>query len=731
MPVDRPTFSENWYRVSDLKPELRPTVQVYRQFFRGRPWHVVRDPSNNKFFRLDDAAYHFVALLDGTRTVAEVWDVCNDRLGDRAPTQGEAIHTLGQLYASNLLRGDLPPDAEGMFERFRKRRVREVGSYLTNFLFIRIPLIDPDHILNTFVRAVGWVFAWPGMVIWAVMIGIGFYSLTGRFGELLSGRHNVLAHDNLVLLYIGFAIIKAIHEFGHGFACKKFGVEDGSGGEVHTMGIMLLVFAPVPYCDASSSWAFRSKWKRAFVGAAGVYVELFIAAIAAVVWANTDAGTIHALAYNMMFVAGVSTVLFNLNPLLRFDGYYILSDLLEIPNLHQRSKEYVYYLVKRYVYGVRRPYNPVHTIGESVWMPIFCVASFIYRVIICVGIIFFIANQLFTLGLLMAVSAVVVWVVIPIGKFIRYLATSPELIRTRSRAVLSTAGAVAAVVLFIGAVPFSDHGRAQGVVEPEQIVPVHLEAPARIEQVLPTGTQVSVGGAPIVVADNEDLRAQYEELLIQAEITRARYRGSLGRDPANARIYNQHLNSLNEQLAHIREQLDSLTVLPPFDGVWVSPQANRLNGAYVNPADELGVIASDDQLILRVVTDQWIGPRVIQEFGEDRDLKVELRVRGKPRTKLTGVIREAHPAGLMNLPSRALGYSAGGAMEVAMDDPEGRRAADPFFEFVIIPQPEPGADTLPLKAGQRVAVRFTLQDKPLALQWWLSIRQLIQLRLNI
>ncbi len=136
---------------------------------------------------------------------------------------------------------------------------------------------------------------------------------------------------NLVLLYLGLIFIKTVHEFGHAIFCRKY------GGEVHVMGVMLMIFTPMPYVDATSSWSFRERYKRVLVGAAGMIVELFVAALATFVWAKTAPGTLHSLAYNMMFVASVSTLIFNINPLLRFDGYYILSDLIEIPNLNQRA----------------------------------------------------------------------------------------------------------------------------------------------------------------------------------------------------------------------------------------------------------------------------------------------------------------------------------------------------------------------------------------------------------
>jgi len=354
MPVDRPTFSESWYRVAGLKPRLRSTVQVHRRYFRGQPTFVIEDPTSNQFFKCNASAYAFIGMLDGRRTVGEIWRICNEELGDWAPTQQEVVQLLGQLYAGNLIHAEMPPDAEGLFRRYRKRRMREVQGFLTNLLFIKIPLIDPDRFLERWVGVVGWLYSWIGLILWVGLLAVGFYSLAGRWSDLFSQANGVLDPGNLPLLYLAAIIAKVFHEFSHAFACKRFGKIGGTGGEVHVMGVMFLVFMPLPYVDASSAWAFRSKWHRTVVGMAGMMMELAIAAIAAVVWANTGQGqTVHAVAYNIMFLASVTTVLFNGNPLLRFDGYYILSDLIEAPNLHQRCRQYLYYLVRRYIYGVR------------------------------------------------------------------------------------------------------------------------------------------------------------------------------------------------------------------------------------------------------------------------------------------------------------------------------------------------------------------------------------------
>lgn len=731
MAVDRPTFSESWYRVTAMRPRLRSTVQTYRQHYRGQMWHVLRDPSNNQFFRLNDAAYHFVGLLDGQRMVQDAWEICNRDLGDDAPTQVEVVQLLGQLYTSNLLAAELPADAAGMFDRYKKRVRREVGGYFKNLLFIRVPLIDPDVFLDRWVRVFGLAFTKIGFVAWIILIGIGFWSLSGQAANLTRQAGQVLDPDNLIFLYLSFAFIKVFHEFGHGFACKKFGRDTQSGGEVHTMGIMFLVFMPVPYVDASSSWALRSKWQRITIAAAGIYIELAVAAIAAVVWSRTSEGTaIHAMAHNMMLIASVSTLVFNGNPLLRFDAYYMLSDALEIPNLAQRSKEYIYYLVKRYAYKVERARTPAHTEGERYWLVSYGVASSIYRVFISVRILLFVADKLFFVGALLAISALFAWVIMPLGKWMNYLATSPDLMRSRSRAVGLTGGAFVVFFVGIGLIPVDEHDRAEAVVEPQQMAIVFMREDGFIQSTLASDTHVEPGDHPLVVATNPALEAERDQKVAELAWFEAQQREALANeDTAIVQVLNNAIQYQKYDLKDIEERIATLNLRAPIVGQWIAPNIEYMQGAFLRRGDQVdkaGLVADLDSLFIRAVADQELGPRIKTEVGEDS--VVEIRVKGRPDLMFYGKIRAVNPAGQERLPSQALGYAVGGTVQTAMDDPEGTRTAEQFFEVHIDRLEDDEGRVPPLFSGQRVMVRFKLPSRPLAAQWWHQIRQLVQRR---
>lgn len=731
MPVDRPTFSESWYRVAGLRPRLRSTVQIHRQYFRGQMWHVVQDPTNNQFFRLNESAHHFVALLDGERSVTEVWQICNEQLGDSAATQGEAIQLLGQLYTANLLQAELPPDAEGLFNRYRKRIKREVQGYLTNLLFVRIPLFDPDHFLDRWVDIFGKIFSWYGLAVWLVLVGTGLYFVAGRVGDLASQAGGILDPANLPYLYLSLILVKICHEFGHSFACKKFGLADGSGGEVHVMGIMFLVFMPLPYMDASSSWAFRNKWSRTAVTSAGMFVELAIAAVAAMVWAKTG----NAIAYNVMFIASVSTLLFNGNPLLRFDGYYILSDWLEIANLGPRSRQYIYYLVKRYAWGVKRAQNPAHTPGEKFWLPAYSIASTAYRVFIVTAILLFVAGKLFIVGVILALAAVVAWAFVPLGKFLRYLGTSGELARVRLRAVVSTLAVLAGIVVSIGLIPAADRSRVEGVVEPSRLAIVHMEADGFVTDVMSSEQKVSPEGPPLLRAKNRDLETQLEQLEARREQLRAQKRLAQTREVAGAQILSKQIEALEEQIQRVEDQLQSLELHSPLEseGIWIAPNIERFKGAFLRRGDRVGLVASLDDLFIRATAEQEVAARLIDEAKGEYGT-VEIRVKGRPDIELRGTIKKILPAGQERLPSAALGYAVGGSMATEPGDEKGIKTAERFFEIHIEPIVSEGAEhkeSVRLFSGQRVIVRFETPPKPLMAQWWRSLLQMLQRRFNI
>lgn len=737
MPIDRPTFHESWYRVSTLRPRLRSTVQSDRQHYRGRRWIVLRDPVTNKFYRLDEDNYKMVGLLDGRRTVDEAWKLVSEQLGHDAPTQGEIIQLLGQLYTNNLVEADLPADAAGMFDRYKKRKQREVRGYLASILFARIPLFDPDRILERVTPLLGWLFGPIGLALWLGLIGYSLFELAGSgradmivaqaLGDAASGMDGVLSPSNLWLLYAAMFGVKLLHELGHGVACKRLGQRRHSGGEVHTVGVMLIAFIPIPYVDASSSWALRSKWQRAFIAAAGMYVELAVAAVALLVWVQTDVhSTLHQLAYNIIFIASVTTLLFNANPLIRFDGYYILSDLIEMPNLAQRSKDFLYYLVKRFIYKVRRPNNPSHGPPEVPVLITYGVLSFFYRIFITVTIVWFVMDTLFFIGAAMAIMAVVGFAVVPLVKLVKYLTTNPELSRTRKRSIAWSVATTAVLLLLVGAVPVPEWKTAPGLVEADNQRELFVQTEGELVYLIPTGARITQVDTVVARSENPELQAERLEIKARLEMLRAQYEQRLaaGENTAAAAVYDQ-IAALRARMNDLDRREANLIVRAPFRGRWSSPQLDGLQGVYTRPGESLGRLVSDDALRIIVLADQNVGPRLRNELPIGSTVRV--RLRGEPDREVAGRITKFIESGRKRLHSPALGLGGGGDMMLDPDDPEAQQTARAYFEVHLEVDPQVAAAG-GYHPGQAVVARFSLPSRPIAAQVYRIVRQLLQNR---
>lgn len=706
-------YSESWYRVADRHAALRPHVSVQRQMFRGERWYVVRDPVNNQFFRLRPAAYAFLARLRLDRTTEEVWQECVDRDPQMAPGQEDVIRLLAQLYQANLLHSDMAADSAQLFERYRQRREREVQSRFLSIMFARIPLLDPDAFLKRCMPVAKWILSPIGGLLWFIVMAGGIKVAIDHAEVLGKTSQKVLAPDNLFLLYLGFAIVKTIHEFGHAFMCRRF------GGEVHTMGIMLMIFTPIPYVDATSAWAFRHRWQRVLVGLGGMIPELFVAAVMTFVWANTGEGTLHSLAYNIMFVASVSTVIFNINPLMRFDGYYILSDLLGIPNLYMRANAQLSYLVERYAFGRKDAESPAHSRREAGWLAVFGIAGHIYRAIVFSVILFFLFGRFLILGVIMAIVCGIAWIVVPVVRFVQYLASSPRLSRVRFRAVAVSAGTVAMVFLALDVVPFPNRFRAPGVLEATEHTIVVNQSPGYIASVLtPPGQQVREGQPLLQLFDGE-LEFELEAARAQLAQAQAEELRALREETADLMPIRSRIEAVSKQLNRIEEQKRQLTVVAPHSGRWIAPDVDRVSGAWLPRGTPLGHLIDQQEFEFSAVVSQ----RDASQLFAGRIRLAEVRLRGEAGNPLEVTSQRIIPAEHTALPSAALGWAGGGEVPVELRDPSGVRASEPFFEVRATLAPEPDVAFVHGRSGK---IRFTLPPEPLLHQWIRKLRQVIQ-----
>lgn len=728
MPPERPTFSPLWSRVRALKPRLRPHVQITRQFYRGRRWHVVHDPTSNNFYRLSPVAHEYVGLLDGTRTVDEVWNISLSNHGDAAPTQQEVVELLGQMYQSNLLNLDVTPETEQLLSRGRERLKKKAIQQAIGLMYFKLRLFNPDPYLRWLEPILRPVLNRWGFLAWAGLLIYTLIALLPRVDDLGPAMQQAIAPANWFWIGVVYVLLKAIHETGHGVICRRF------GGQVPEFGVMLLVLLPSPYVDASAAWALPSKWKRMAVGAGGMMFELFVAAIAAHVWLSTPPGLINQIAFNAMFTASISTVLFNANPLMRFDGYYMLSDLLEVPNMMQRSNKMLLYLCQKYIYRVDQARPPSSQPSELRTLFVFGVLSTAYRIFLFFTITLYVMGQMFALGLVLAVWTAAAWFILPVGKFVHWLATSPQLSEFRPRAVATSVALVLAGLVLLGVVPLPDRRRAEGVVESVTSTGVFFKSDGFVRTAhVRVGDRVKAGD-PIVTAESPDLIARLAEARAQLIEYEANLRRLIATDAAGAQVVRQQIAGHEQLIAAIEDRLDALVVRAPHDGVivqglqGVDPQSAV--GAFARRGTQLCEIVDTDHTRITATVETGKAAPLIELPKEQ--IRVEIRPVSDPGTLLVSRDVTVLPAGQREIPHPALGFQGGGQIETSAEDRTGTATKHPLFRVRIVDVTAADSTEKWLGTpGQRVTLRFSLPSKPLLHQWTDRVQKLIQGRVDL
>jgi len=710
-------LSDNWYRVAALRPQLLPQVRITRQRFRGRAWYVLQDRSSGRTHRFTPATYALIDGMDGTRSVDKLWNDLAESLGDHAPTQDDVIRLLYQLHAADVLQIDALPDLGEAMERRRKQIRSKWMQSIGNPMALRFALWDPQRFLDTTWPWVRWLFGPLGLLLWLVVVAAAALQALQHWGELTENiADRVLAMENLLLLWISYPLVKFLHEMGHAYALKR------GDGEVHEMGLMFLVFAPVPYVDASASAAFRSKWQRIGVSSAGILVELFLAALAMFVWLAVEPGATRAIAFNVMLIGGVSTILFNANPLLRFDGYYMLADYLEIPNLAQRSNKYLAYLIKRYIYGAEHADSPGYQRGERGWMLFYAPVSWCYRLTVMLGIALFVAAEYFFFGVILALWSVSLMLVVPATKGVLFVLRNAELDRHRRRALASTFGTLAAMILFAAVVPLPHWSNSEGIVWVSPNAEVRAGSSGFAVQMLAQPGSTVRAGEPLLQLDDIDLRAERDSLRARVEQLRVQYAMQRYDDRLQSELTRQELEAEQSALARVEHRIGELLVLAGRDGTWMVPNASDADGKYHAQGALLGYVVSGALDTVRVVVAQ-----------EDIDLvrqdtrAVAVKLVDRPRETIRAAVTREVPGGSDELPGKALTLDGGGRFATDPRDPGGLKTLVRTFQFDLLLETTAGD----LAFGTRAHVRFEHSPAPLGAQVYRRLRQLLLSRLGV
>ena len=457
----------------------RPDLSARKQYYLGKACWVVKDPVGLHYFRFQEEEYAILEMLDGRTSLDEIKERFEEEFPPQKITLEELHQFIGMLHRSGLILTGVPGQGDELLKRRWQRLKQQALAAVSNILCIRLRGFDPERFLNWLYLKIRWFFS-PTFFAFAILLMLSAVSLIAVefnvFRSKLPEFHQFFNPYNGMWLAVTLGLSKVLHEFGHGLSCKHF------GGECHEMGVMVLVLTPCLYCNVSDSWMLPSKWHRAAIGAAGMYVEGILASICTWVWWYTSPGLLNNLCLNVMFISSVSTLIFNGNPLLRYDGYYILADVMEIPNLRQKATQILSRKMTDWFLGIEQPEDPFLPQRNQVFFAAYSIASAIYRWVVVLSILVFLYKiwepyRLEIIGSilgLMSLYGLLVYPLYQVGKFF-YVPGRLDKVK-KPRMYASIAGAVALLAVFFF-VPFPHSLICTLEIQARDAAPIYVQQP--------------------------------------------------------------------------------------------------------------------------------------------------------------------------------------------------------------------------------------------------------------
>lgn len=700
---------------------MRADLQTETMTFRGRPYWAVKDPISLRYHRLREEQYYLLRKLNGTRTLEALQQMLQQQFPHTHWGLTELQSLISDLHEKRLVVSQRSGQSEGLENQRKKTRRQKVMSGLMSFLFIRLPGVYPEPFLRATYPLIRWMFHPLSVAFVFLSVLAAMSLLTIQFDAVLRQMpefQQFFAWPNLLYLMITMAVIKVFHELGHGYTCHHFGAES------HSIGLMLLVFSPTLYCDVSDSWMLRSKWQRILIAAAGIYVEIFLSAVALFTWWYTETGLLHHLALNVFFVTTVSTVIFNMNPLMRFDGYYVLSDLLEIPNLQQRASQATLNAVGWNCFGIEPRPDPFEPDRGKGWVILFAVASSVYRCFVMVGIGIFLYSVLKpyrveVLGIMLSTFSVSMMVGQFIYQVIRMVRAPRSKPLSRKRMAV-TAAILVVVLLAVLRIPIPVYIQAAVMIQPHDVQHVYTKTPGTLDEIgVRSGDRVQRDQV-LARLSNPQLEDELRQVELQISVEIQNERNALAlSDPAEKQLAKKALATSQAQLQELQQQRSRLVLKAPTDGVIVSaegqprqehssdehtlttwygdPLKDRNLGALLQPNTHLCSIAPDDQLEAVLYIDQ--SDRNDLQLGE----RIRLKFDHLPDQIYTGEITELSTQAVGYVPS-SLSNKTGGPLPTVTDKDGRERLTSLAWKATVILDRDTGLFVSGLRGRARVVI---------------------------
>ncbi|MBI2522385.1 MAG: HlyD family efflux transporter periplasmic adaptor subunit [Bdellovibrio sp.] len=580
----------------EKRPRLRQDLKISQMRQNNHVSYVVKDPLKDQYYRFDQSEWAIIALFDGRSTIDEMVENYNKNHSLEPIDNQTLIDFKDGLAGMNLLQKSKQETNVMLIEKMKENRKTQLLAKKGSLLYKRFPVVDPDKFFNRIIEKISWIWSY-GFLMCSCLIMIGAIAIIfSRWDIFQQGMTDLFSFNemswvNMVVLWITIYTTIAIHEFGHGLTCKRY------GGEVHEIGFLLLFFQPCLYCNVNDAWLFDKKWKQVLVTIAGGYIEFLIGSICAYIWFFTNPNSfLNLISFQVMTICSVSTVLFNFNPLIKLDGYYLFSDLTGVPNLKQDSFGYLKYLVKRYAFNMPEP-DFVATTREKKILLLYAVCSFFWMVGLLTGLFSMLRGLLidYFYGTGMLISFWVGWKVfggyiIGSGKFLAtwYMRNVAFFRTKRNKMILSGVGVLLILGLFLP-VNYKIYGECE--LGPEFLRSIRAMSDGKLIRMDKMDGQAVAAGEVIGRMENMTLPYDREVASIQVEKLTLELRKALVEDKDKVNELRKELNSQMMELSVKEKSIKALDLSyaqgGPSGGVLSCPDQVRTLNTYYKEGDEI------------------------------------------------------------------------------------------------------------------------------------------------
>ncbi len=689
---------------------MRADLTARRQNYQGRTYWVVKEPIGLKYFRFQEEEFAVLNMLRRDCTLEEIKESFEDEFAPHKITYQDLQQFIGTLHRSGLIISDAPDQGKQLKKRRDERAHKELMGKLSNVLSIRFKGIDPERLLRILHPLTRWMFT-RAAVLCFLVLGLSALTLLGVNFDIFRSRlpafDQFFGPKNWLYLGIVLCVTKIIHEFGHGLLCHHF------GGECHEMGVMFLVLTPCLYCNVSDSWMLPNKWHRAAIGAGGIYFELIMASIATFVWWFSDPGMLNHLALRVMFICSVSTVLFNGNPLLRFDGYYILADIMEIPNMRQKASKIVQNAAAKHCLGIEMPEDPFLPQSNRAMFGLYTVAAVAYRWFIFFSILFFL-NQVFEpyglkpVGQLIAIMGLYGLIIQPIWQGAKFLHIPGRMDQLKWPNLLISLGILATLILAVLFIPVPHNVKCTFQLQPRDSDLVFVTVPGAIREVRVQPGHAVEEGQVIAVLENSDLNGQLlvhenEKKLMESQLAfLEKHRWQKAQADALIPQLKTQIQAKELELAERRKELSKLTIKATRSGTVLSPpfrpeepvtdkELPRWSGSPLD-ARNLGVMMQPGDLLCHIGTPGEFEAVLAVDQSDVNLLKIDQKVKmvldAITYQAVFGTVEEIAPQEMQSAP-QVLANQTGGSLATRTDADGVVRPLSTTYEVVVKIPPDP------------------------------------------